>query len=65
MGNVFQNAILFPALQDRPFGYDATFIWTEHADYSDLKLQRAVMFGHDSISDPSTAKKGLWHAAFR
>lgn len=55
----FRMPSFFPALQDRPFGYDATFIWTEHADYSDLKLQRAVMFGHDSISDPSTAKKGF------
>lgn len=55
----FGVPIGLPAVQDRPFGYDATFIWTEHADYSDVKLQGAVMFGNDSISDPSAARKGF------
>lgn len=48
-----------PAIQDRPSGFEGTFIWTEHADYSDLQLQRAVMYGVDSLSDPTLAHAGF------
>lgn len=54
-----QAPAFMPAIQDRPSGYEATFIWTEHADYSDLLLQRALMFGVDSVTDPRHARAGF------
>lgn len=38
-----------PRLMPFPHGYEAAIIWTEHADYTDLRTQRAVHFGHEDI----------------
>lgn len=38
-----------PVVSSYPDGFSSAMIWTEHADFSDLKTHRAVYFGSDSI----------------
>ncbi len=49
----------FPLLMKYPYGRCAAILWTEHADYSDLLLQRAVNFGSDSIVMSTAAIAGF------
>lgn len=48
-----------PRLSKFPEGRKAAIIWTEHADYSDLRLQRAVNFGADTILHVKDATGGF------
>jgi len=48
-----------PRISKYPSGKSAGLIWTEHADYSDLQLQRAVNFGSDSIQNSADAIGGF------
>ena len=52
-------ARIVPRISKFSFGRSAAMIWTEHADYSDLQIQRAVNFGADSIVESSKAKGGF------
>ncbi len=54
-----QTAKEVPLLQHVPFGYDAAFVWTEHADWTDLRTHRAVNLGHEDIRDAQTATGGF------
>lgn len=38
-----------PRFMKNPKGFLATYIFTEHADFSDMKAQRAVNYGSDNI----------------
>lgn len=49
-------------LMPYPFGYESVVIWSEHADYTDLRTHRAVHFGHEDIVEPEDAVGGF--AAF-
>jgi hypothetical protein len=42
-----------------PAGYDASMVWTEHADYSDMRIQRAVNFGSEQIHSADSASGGF------
>lgn len=42
-----------------PDGYDAAFVWTEHADWTDIATQRAVNFGRSNLVRPADAVGGF------
>ena len=42
-----------------PNGFEATYIWTEHADYTDIRTNRATYFGSEAISNPDSATGGF------
>ena len=42
-----------------PFGYLSTFIFTEHADFSDIKTQRAITYGAEYITKYEDAIGGF------
>jgi hypothetical protein len=48
-----------PLLMNSPKGFQSVFIWTEHADYTNLRTQRAVYFGSDRITRPDSAVGGF------
>ncbi len=53
------DATPLPRLMKNPYGYQASYIWTEHADFSDIKTNRAVYFGNENITDPNKATGGF------
>ena len=40
-------------------GYQSAFIFTEHADWTDLRTHRAVLFGNENITRPEDAVGGF------
>ncbi len=40
-------------------GYQSAFIFTEHADWTDIRTQRAVLFGNENITKPEDAVGGF------
>ena len=40
-------------------GYQSAFIFTEHADWTDLRTHRAVLFGNENITTPEEAVGGF------
>lgn len=40
-------------------GYQSAFIFTEHADWTDLRTHRAVLFGNEDITKPEDAVGGF------
>ena len=40
-------------------GYQSAFIFTEHADWTDLRTHRAVLFGNENITKPEEAVGGF------
>ena len=40
-------------------GYQSAFIFTEHADWTDIRTHRAVLFGNESITRPEDAVGGF------
>ena len=40
-------------------GYESAFIFTEHADWTDLSTHRAVLFGNENITNPDEAVGGF------
>jgi hypothetical protein len=48
-----------PRFMKNPYGYPSTYIWTEHADYSDIRTNRAVYFGNENIKEPEKATGGF------
>ena len=40
-------------------GYQSAFIFTEHADWTDLRTHRAVLFGNEHITQPEEAVGGF------
>jgi len=53
------NDLFVPRLLAIPSGYDAAIVWTEHADWTDIRTHRAVNFGHEDIHDIQQAKGGF------
>jgi hypothetical protein len=48
-----------PILLPSPEGFQSTFVWTEHADYADMKTNKAVYLGSDRISNVDSATGGF------
>ena len=40
-------------------GFQAAFLWTEHADFGDIKLHKTTYYGDENASGPSEAKAGF------
>ncbi len=40
-------------------GYQSAFIFTEHADWADIRTHRAVLFGNENITKPEDAVGGF------
>ena len=58
--SVFNNAIDdLPRLMPVWDGYQSAFIFTEHADWTDLRTHRAVLFGNEHITKPEDAVGGF------
>ena len=48
-----------PRFMKNPFGFESCYIWTEHADFSDIKTNRATYFGSENISKAEKATGGF------
>ncbi|HMM12327.1 MAG TPA: hypothetical protein PKE03_09575, partial [Bacteroidales bacterium] len=48
-----------PRLMPIPGGAEAAVVWTEHADWTDIRTQRAVHFGCDTIHQAANAVGGF------
>ena len=59
--NLFYHAPndLLPRLMPVWDGYQSAFIFTEHADWTDLRTHRAVLFGNENITKPEDAIGGF------
>ena len=42
-----------------PNGFTSSMVWTEHADFSDLRIQRALNFGSELINSADSATGGF------
>ena len=42
-------------------GYESAFVFTEHADWTDIRTHRAVLFGNENITKPKKAVGGFVH----
>ena len=47
-----------PRIMPIPFGYESGIIFTEHADWSDIRTHRATYYGNEHITKPSKAIGG-------
>jgi len=48
-----------PRLMLMPYGFISAYVFTEHADEADIRTQRAVYFGSESITEASQAVGGF------
>lgn len=48
-----------PRIMPVPNGYEAALAWSEHADWTNIRTQRAVNFGHENITHPDSATGGF------
>jgi len=48
-----------PRFMKNPNGFLATYIWTEHADFTDIRTNRAVYFGSEKITEADSATGGF------
>jgi len=48
-----------PRLMKNPHGFLATYIWTEHADWGDIRTHRAAYFGSENVVDADSATGGF------
>ncbi|HEY9114975.1 MAG TPA: hypothetical protein VIN10_09745 [Bacteroidales bacterium] len=48
-----------PRFMKNPNGLLATYIWTEHADYTDIRTNRATYFGSEKITNADSATGGF------
>ncbi len=57
--NIGNHVHTIPRFMKNPLGFEATYIWTEHADYSDIRTNRATYFGSENISNADSATGGF------
>jgi len=57
--NAGSKAKNLPRFMKNPSGYEATYIWTEHADFSDIRTNRATYFGSEEITVADSAIGGF------
>ena len=48
-----------PRIMPIPYGYESGIIFTEHADYTDIRTHRAVLFGSEKITKAKDAIGGF------
>ncbi len=54
-----KSDIVVPKLSPNPYGFLSCFIWTEHADYTNMRTQKAVYFGGENINRLEDATGGF------
>lgn len=57
--NIGNPAVTLPRFMKNPAGFEATYIWTEHADFTDIRTNRAVNFGSEKITLADSAIGGF------
>ena len=57
--NLYGSTPELPRLMPVWDGYQSAFIFTEHADWTDLRTHRAVLFGNEHITKPEDAVGGF------
>lgn len=57
--SIGSKLINLPRLMPVPSGFEAAIVWTEHADWTDIRTQRAVNFGREDIVNISDAVGGF------
>jgi hypothetical protein len=57
--HLVKPSVKLPKLLSTPYGTLASFVWTEHADYTDMRTQRAVYYGSEKIHRPDSATGGF------
>ena len=48
-----------PRFMKNPEGYLSAYVWTEHADFTDIRTNRAVFYGSEEITLPGSAIGGF------
>ena len=48
-----------PRIMSIPYGYESGIIFTEHADWTDIRTHRAVLFGNETITKAKDATGGF------
>jgi len=48
-----------PRFMKNPAGFLATYIWTEHADFTEIRTNRASYYGSEKINNPKDATGGF------
>ena len=56
IGNDMPN---LPRIMSIPYGYESGIIFTEHADWTDIRTHRAVLFGSEKITKAKDATGGF------
>lgn len=58
---IFMNHVTdeLPRIMPLWDGYESAFIFTEHADWTDISTHRAVLFGNANITEPEEAVGGF------
>ena len=56
---VGSEAKTLPRFMKNPSGFEATYIWTEHADFTDITTNRATYFGSEKITTADSAVGGF------
>ena len=59
--NIFINPVIetLPRFMKNPAGYEAAYIWTEHADFTNIRTNRATYFGSEKVVNPDSAIGGF------
>ena len=55
----FTDKMTLPRIMPIFDGYESAFIWTEHADWADIKTHRATYFGSEDIVNVENATGGF------
>lgn len=54
-----KNVSNLPRIMQIPYGYESGIIFTEHADWTDIRTHRAVLFGSEKITKAKDATGGF------
>ena len=59
--HIGNNVPNLPRIMPIPYGYESGIIFTEHADWTDIRTHRAVLFGSEKITKAKDATGGFVH----
>lgn len=57
--NIGDDIKNLPRIMSIPYGYESGIIFTEHADWTDIRTHRAVLFGSEKITKAKDATGGF------
>jgi len=56
---IAKNDNTIPRFMKNPAGFESTYIWSEHADFTNIRTNRAVYFGSEKIQNADSATGGF------